>query len=105
IDSVLGIGVRPANAGEFSLRAVANGRLSLTEAEAIRGPIEAQTDAAARQATRQMKGELSNTLQPIKDELLQVIVRLESSLEFVEDDLPDLEHDHIRRSEEHTSEI
>jgi tRNA modification GTPase len=96
IDSVLGIGVRPANAGEFSLRAVANGRLSLTEAEAIRDLIEAQTDAAARQATRQMKGELSNTLQPIKDELLQVIVRLESSLEFVEDDLPDLEHDHIR---------
>ena len=95
IDSILSAGVRLANAGEFSLRAVANGRLSLTEAEAIRDLIEAQTDAAARQATRQMKGDLSNTLQPIKDELLEVIVRLESSLEFVEDDLPAVEYDHI----------
>jgi tRNA modification GTPase len=92
IDAILSVGVRPANAGEFSLRAVANGRLNLTEAEAIRDLIEARTDAAARQATRQMKGELSNTLQPIKDELLQVIVRLESSLEFVEDDLPAVEY-------------
>src|SRR2546429_3985648 len=88
IDVVLSLGCRLADAGEFSLRAVTNGRLQLTEAEAIRDVIDAQTDTALRQATRQLKGEISNRLQPVKDELLEIIVRLESSLEFVEDDLP-----------------
>lgn len=98
IDAVLGLGARLADPGEFSLRAVANECLKLTEAEAIRDLIDAQTDAAVRQATRQMKGEISNTLQPVKDELLKIIVRLESSLEFVEDDLPALETDRLRNS-------
>jgi tRNA modification GTPase len=95
IDAALALGARLAGPGEFSLRAVANDRLKLTEAEAIRDLIDAQTDAGVRQATRQMKGEISNTLQPAKDELLKIIVRLESSLEFVEDDLPALETDQL----------
>ena len=98
IDAALGLGARLADPGEFSLRAVANQRLKLTEAEAIRDLIDAQTDVAVRQATRQMKGEISNRLQPVKDELLKIIVRLESSLEFVEDDLPALETDQLRNS-------
>ena len=88
IDLVLKLDARLADPGEFSLRAVTNGRLKLTEAEAIRDVIDAQTDAALRQATRQLKGEISNRLRPAKVELLEIIVRLESSLEFVEDDLP-----------------
>jgi tRNA modification GTPase len=95
IDMVLRADARLAEAGEFSLRAVSNGRLKLTEAEAIRDLIDAQTDAALRQATRQLKGEISHALQPAKDELLKVIVRLESSLEFVEDDLPSVESKEI----------
>lgn len=98
IDAALTLGARLADPGEFSLRAVANERLKLTEAEAIRDLIDAQTDVAARQATRQLKGEISNTLQPTKDELLKIIVRLESSLEFVEDDLPALETDKLSDS-------
>ena len=98
IDALLSQGARLADPGEFSLRAVVHQRLMLTEAEAIRDLIDAQTDAAARQATRQMKGEISHTLQPVKDELLKIIVRLESSLEFVEDDLPALENDQLRNS-------
>ena len=98
IDATLNLEARVAAPGEFSLRAVAHGRLELTEAEAIRDLIDAQTDAAARQATRQMKGEISNRLQPVKDALLKVIVRLESSLEFVEDDLPALENDQLSKS-------
>jgi tRNA modification GTPase len=88
IDVTLELGARVADAGEFSLRAVTNGRLKLTEAEAIRDLIDAQTETALRQATRQLKGEISNRLTPAKEELLEIIVRLESSLEFVEDDLP-----------------
>jgi tRNA modification GTPase len=92
IDATLALDARMAEPGEFTLRAVANGRMKLSEAEAIRDLIDAQTDAALRQATRQMKGEISHAIQPLKDALLRVIVRLESSLEFVEDDLPQLEH-------------
>ena len=96
IDAILALGARMATPGEFSLRAVANGRMKLSEAEAIRDLIDAQTDAAVRQATRQMSGAISHALQPLKEELLHIIVRLESSLEFVEDDLPQLEQQRLQ---------
>ncbi len=88
VDICLALGTRMADAGEFTLRALGNGRMNLAEAEAIRDLIDAQTTASARQAVRQLRGEFSNQLQPIKDDLLDVIVILESALEFVEDDLP-----------------
>jgi tRNA modification GTPase len=90
IDSLLSIGARAADPGEFTLRALSNGRMNLTQAEAIRDLIDAQTHAAVRQATRQLGGELSARLQPVKDALIKIIVPLESALEFVEDDLPEL---------------
>lgn len=93
LDSLLFFGARTADPGEFTMRAVANGRLNLTQAEAVRDLIDAQTHAAVRQAARQLSGELSKRLLPIKDALLEIIVPLESSLEFVEDDLPE----HIAR--------
>ena len=95
IDATLTLDARMATPGEFSLRAVANGRMKLSEAEAIRDLVDSQTDAAVRQATRQMQGEISHALQPLQDELLKIIVRLESSLEFVEDDLPLIEQDQV----------
>ena len=88
LDSLLFLGARAADPGEFTMRAVANGRLSLTQAEAVRDLIDAQTHAAVRLAARQLGGELSARLQPIKEALVEIIVPLESSLEFVEDDLP-----------------
>lgn len=96
IDICLAAGARMADAGEFSLRALANGRMNLAEAEAIRDLIDAQTTASARQAIRQLRGEFSKTLQPVKDDLLDVIVLLESALEFVEDDLPDFQTESLR---------
>jgi tRNA modification GTPase len=71
------------------MRALENGRLNLTQAEAVRDLIDAHTNAAVRQAARQLGGELSARLQPIKDALFEIIVPLESSVEFVEDDLPE----------------
>lgn len=96
IDFCLKLDARMADAGEFSLRALANGRMNLSQAEAIRDLIDAQTIASARQSVRQLRGELSNQLQSLKDELLDVIVVLESSLEFVEDDLPDFQNENIK---------
>ncbi|CAN5572431.1 tRNA uridine-5-carboxymethylaminomethyl(34) synthesis GTPase MnmE [soil metagenome] len=97
IDICLKLDARMADAGEFSLRALANGRMDLAEAEAIRDLIDAQTTASARQAVRQLRGELSNQLQPLKDDLLNVIVVLESALEFVEDDLPEVQAEGVKQ--------
>ncbi len=98
IDACLRLGARMAEPGEFTLRALANGRMDLAEAEAIRDLIDAQTAASARQAVRQMRGEFSNTLQPVKDKLLDAIVVLESALEFVEDDLPAVQAASVRQN-------
>lgn len=88
IDATLESGATLAGPGEFTLRALTNGKINLAQAEAIRDLIAAQTDAAVKQASRQMKGELSQTLDPFKEQLVHVIVLLESALEFVEEDLP-----------------
>lgn len=88
VDRILELGAVLAGPGEFTLRALSNGKINLAQAEAIRDLISAQTDAAVKQAARQMNGELSNTLNPFKEKLVEVIVLLESALEFVEDDLP-----------------
>lgn len=96
IDICLSLGARMADPGEFTLRALANGRMNLAEAEAVRDLIDAQTTASARQAVRQLRGEFSNMLKPIKDKLLDVIIVLESALEFVEDDLPEFQTESIK---------
>lgn len=88
IDTTLELGAVLAGPGEFTLRALSNGKINLAQAEAIRDLIAAQTDAAVKQASRQMNGELSVALRPFKEKLVEAIVVLESALEFVEDDLP-----------------
>lgn len=91
VDLCVEFGAEPARPGEFSLRALTNGKINLAQAEAIRDLIAAQTDAAVRQATRQLTGELSTRLASFKNQLIEVIVQMESALEFVEDDLPDVQ--------------
>ena len=88
IDTTLELGAVLAGPGEFTLRALSNGKINLAQAEAIRDLIAAQTEAAVKQASRQLNGELSNALGPFKEKLLDVIVLLESALEFVEEDIP-----------------
>ncbi len=83
-------GAELAQPGEFSMRAFLNQRLDLTQAEAIKDLIHAQTTHQARIAARQLRGELSNRLRPIKEGLVELIVHFESSVEFVEDDLDPL---------------
>ena len=90
IDLTLALGARLAGPGEFTLRALSNGKLNLSQAEAIRDLINAQTEAAAQQALRQLMGELSVRLQGPQQKVIHAIVQLESALEFVEDDLPQL---------------
>jgi len=95
VDATLASGAVLAGPGEFTLRALTNGKINLAQAEAIRDLIAAQTDAAVKQAARQLNGELSNALDPFKEKLIEVIVLLESALEFVEDDLPPMQAERV----------
>jgi tRNA modification GTPase len=97
LDLAQKFGARLAEPGEFTLRACKNHKMNLSQAEAIRDLINARTDAAAIQATRQLQGELSVALEPAKEKLIEIIVRLESALEFVEDDLPRIQIDQIEK--------
>ncbi len=96
INTVLRMDAQLAEPGEFTLRALTHGKLDLSQAEAIRDLIEARTEAAARHAVRQMSGAMSATLRPIEERLLDIIVLLESALEFVEDDLPEVQSRQIQ---------
>jgi tRNA modification GTPase len=88
LDLTVSMGARLAAPGEFTLRALTNRKINLVQAEAIRDLIAAQTEAAVKQAARQIGGELSHTITSLEEELIGVIVLLESAVEFVEDDLP-----------------
>jgi len=88
-------GARAAEPGEFTLRAFLNGRIDLTQAEAIRDLIESQTLYQARVAAQQMEGSVSARLRPHKQVLLDLIARLEAGIDFAEDDVAVLEWQEI----------
>jgi len=83
----LELGARLAEPGEFTQRAFLAGRLDLTQAEAVRDLIEAQTLTQARQAASQMGGALSRRVQPVKQALVELIALLEAGIDFAEDDV------------------
>ena len=80
-------GARLARPGEFTERAFLSGRLDLTQAEAVRDLIEAQTLYQARIAAEQMGGALSRRVQPPKQKLVELIALLEAGIDFAEDDV------------------
>ena len=87
-------GARMAEPGEFTMRAFLNGRIDLTQAEAVRDLIESQTLFQAKVAAQQLEGALSKRLQPIKKRLVDLIAVMEAGIDFAEDDvsvLPALE--------------
>ncbi len=83
----LRLGARLARPGEFTERAFLSGKLDLTQAEAVRDLIEAQTLTQARLAASQMGGALSRRVQPVKLELVELIALLEAGIDFAEDDV------------------
>ena len=87
VELCLARGARLAEPGEFTMRAFLNGRLDLTQAEAVRDLIESQTLYQAKVAAQQLEGALSRRLAPIKEELVQLIALLEAGVDFAEDDV------------------
>ncbi len=87
VEMALASGARLAEPGEFTMRAFLNGRLDLTQAEAVRDLIDAQTFFQAKVAAQQLEGALSRRLQPIKKKLIDLIALLEAGIDFAEDDI------------------
>ena len=81
----LALGARLAEPGEFTQRAFLSGKLDLTQAEAVRDLIAAQTLTQARQAASQMGGSLSRRVAPVKQELVELIALLEAGIDCDED--------------------
>jgi tRNA modification GTPase len=92
VELCVAAGARLAEPGEFTMRAFLNGRIDLTQAEAVRDLIDSQTLYQAKIAAQQLEGALSRRLQPIKQKLVELIAVLEAGIDFAEDDvsvLPD----------------
>jgi tRNA modification GTPase len=87
VELSLARGARLAEPGEFTMRAFLNGRLDLTQAEAVRDLIDSQTLFQAKVASQQLEGALSNRLKPIKQKLVDLIALLEAGIDFAEDDI------------------
>ena len=95
VELALERGARLAEPGEFTMRAFLNGRIDLTQAEAVRDLIESQTLYQAKIAAQQLEGTLSRRLQPIKQKLVELIALLEAGIDFAEDDVSVLPSDQI----------
>ncbi len=87
VELCIAAGARLAEPGEFTMRAFLNGRIDLTQAEAVRDLIDSQTLYQAKIAAQQLEGALSRRLQPVKQKLVELIATLEAGIDFAEDDV------------------
>lgn len=83
------LGLRLAEPGEYSRRALENGKLDLTQAEAIADLVDAESEAQRQQALKQLGGGLKSQYENWHAELLDVLARLEVYIDFPDEDLPD----------------
>jgi len=81
-------GLRPAERGEFTKRAVINGKMDLTSAEGINDLINAETNEQRKQALRQMSGELADLYENWQNRLKKLLAHLEAYIDFPEEDIP-----------------
>jgi tRNA modification GTPase len=87
-DALVALGARPAEPGEFTRRAFLNGRMDLTEAEAVHDLIAAETEAQRRQALRQLDGALGTLYGGWADRLRLLLAQQEALIDFPDEDLP-----------------
>jgi tRNA modification GTPase len=85
LEICLRAGARAARPGEFTERAFLNGKMDLTQAEAVIDLIRAKTDLALRSATEQLEGRLGQNIKGIRDELIGLIAHLEAAIDFPEE--------------------
>ncbi|MBL4774838.1 MAG: tRNA uridine-5-carboxymethylaminomethyl(34) synthesis GTPase MnmE [Mariprofundus sp.] len=89
------LGCKPAEPGEFTRRAVEQGKIDLSQAEAVAACIDAATVRAGKQAQRQLEGAFGQHIEQLMQRLTGLVAHLEASLDFPEEDIPDLFFDNI----------
>lgn len=101
-ERLLQLGALPAEAGEFTKRAFLNGRIDLSQAEAVQEIVSAKNEEAYKQSHRQLEGKLAKRIQPLFDQVLNMMAAVEASISFSEDtdDVPSLESPLHRALEE-----
>jgi len=87
LEELYGAGARPANPGEFTLRAFLSGRIDLIQAEAVLGVIDSHDHAQLDRALRQLAGNVSGPLARVRNNLLDLLADLEAGLDFVDEDI------------------
>ena len=95
LGALFAAGARQAKAGEFTRRAFLNGRLDLTQAEAVIDLIDAETASAARNAAAQLDGGLRRVLEPIQDALLDVTSRFYAVVDYPDEDIEDIRPEQV----------
>src|SRR6059058_5107462 len=85
LEICLRAGARAARPGEFTERAYLNGKIDLTQAEAVIDLIRAQTDLALRSATEQLRGRLGDEFRALRERLIEIIAHVEASMDFPEE--------------------
>jgi len=97
LEIVLAQGARLAEPGEFTKRAFLNGRIDLSQAEAVMDLIRAKTDKAMSVALKQMDGRLSKLIRKYRQELLETVAHVEVNIDYPEyDDVEEMSHDMMR---------
>ena len=89
LETVIEYGARVAEPGEFSKRAFLNGKIDLTEAEAIAKLIEAKSEDGAKILAKQLKGELKEYVEDIRESLIKILAYAEVNIDYAEEDLPE----------------
>jgi tRNA modification GTPase len=88
LEDLFARGCRPAGPGEFTLRAFLNGRMDLSQAEAVMDIIHARSERALAAANQQLRGSLGRRLNDLTDRLLGALARIEAYIDFPDEDLP-----------------
>jgi tRNA modification GTPase len=95
LEQALKCGARLAEPGEFTLRAFINGRIDLSQAEAVTEVIRAKTDLGLKLALKHLKGDLSEKINSYRDKLTDILARLEVEIDFSEEDIEPLNRNKV----------
>ncbi|MDH4223322.1 MAG: tRNA uridine-5-carboxymethylaminomethyl(34) synthesis GTPase MnmE, partial [candidate division Zixibacteria bacterium] len=102
LEEIIKTGARLANPGEFTLRAFLNGRIDLTQAEAVAELINAKTDLSLKHSLKHLQGKLSERLNLIRDELIGILAELEARIDFPDEDIEEVDRSSILEKIERT---
>ena len=105
LSAVIHHGARLAEPGEFSKRAFLNGKIDMSEAEAIAKLIEAKSVDAARILAKQLKGEVGKFVNDIKEEILHALAYSEVMIDYAEEDIPENITDNLKSKLQHLKSI